>query len=60
MISLLGVSLVNRNDAVAWDEPNVELKNTKMCSTTSEVKDYHDHVITQGICNKFIEVNFCV
>ena len=29
-------------------------------STTSEVKNDHSHVITQGICNKFIEVNFCV
>ena len=29
-------------------------------STTSEVKNDHAHVITQGICNKFIEVNFCV
>ena len=26
-------------------------------STTSEVKNDHDHVIMQGICNKFIEVN---
>ena len=26
----------------------------------SEVKNDHAHVITQGICNKFIEVNFCV
>jgi hypothetical protein len=25
-----------------------------------EVKNEHAHVITQGICNKFIEVNFCV
>ena len=29
-------------------------------STTSEVKNDHAHVIMQGICNKFIEVNFCV
>ena len=29
-------------------------------STTSEVKNDHAHVITQDICNKFIEVNFCV
>ena len=29
-------------------------------STTSEVKNDHAHVIRQGICNKFIEVNFCV
>ena len=29
-------------------------------STTSEVKNDHAHAITQGICNKFIEVNFCV
>jgi hypothetical protein len=26
----------------------------------SEVKNAYAHVITQGICNKFIEVNFCV
>ena len=25
-----------------------------------EVKNDHAHVITQGICNKLIEVNFCV
>ena len=30
-----------------WDEPNVE------CASRYDV-------ITQGICNKFIEVNFCV
>ena len=29
-------------------------------STISEVKNDHAHVITQGICNQFIEVNFCV
>ena len=29
-------------------------------STTSEVKNYHAHVITKDICNKFIELNFCV
>ena len=29
-------------------------------STTSEVKNDHAHVITQDICNKFIEINFCV
>ena len=27
-------------------------------STTSEVKNDYAHVSTQGICNKFIEVNF--
>ena len=26
----------------------------------SEVKNDHAHVIMQDICNKFIEVNFCV
>jgi hypothetical protein len=26
----------------------------------SEVKNAYAHDITQGICNKFIEVNFCV
>ena len=29
-------------------------------STTSKVKNGHAHVITQGICNKFIEVTFYV
>ena len=29
-------------------------------SITLEVKNDHAYVITQGICNKFIEVNFCV
>ena len=28
-------------------------------STTLEVKNNHIHVITQDICNKFIEINFC-
>ena len=29
-------------------------------SMTSEVKNNYAYVITQYICNKFIEVNFCV
>jgi hypothetical protein len=29
-------------------------------SVTSEVKNDYAYVITQDICNKFIEVNFCV
>ena len=29
-------------------------------SMTSEVKKTYAYVITQDICNKFIEVNFCV
>ena len=29
-------------------------------SITSEAKINYAYVITQGICNKFIEVNFCV
>ena len=29
-------------------------------STTSEVKNDHAHVIMQGFCKKFIEVNFCL
>ena len=29
-------------------------------SITSEVKNNYAYVITQDICNKFIEVNFCV
>ena len=29
-------------------------------SMTSEVKNNFAYVITQDICNKFIEVNFCV
>ena len=29
-------------------------------STTSEAKINYAYVITQGICNNFIEVNFCV
>ena len=29
-------------------------------STTSEVKNDHAHVITQDICNKFIEIKFSV
>ena len=29
-------------------------------SMTSEVKNNYAYVITQDICNKFIEVNFCV
>jgi hypothetical protein len=29
-------------------------------STTLEVKINYAYVITQGICNKFIEVNLCV
>ena len=28
--------------------------------TASEVKNNYAYVITQDICNKFIEVNFCV
>ena len=29
-------------------------------SMTYEVKNNYAYVITQGICNKFIEVKFCV
>ena len=29
-------------------------------SMTSEVKNNYAYVITQDICNNFIEVNFCV
>ena len=29
-------------------------------STTSEAKINYAYVITQGICNNFIEVNFCI
>ena len=29
-------------------------------STTSEVKNFHAHVITQDTCNKFIEIKFYV
>ena len=29
-------------------------------SMTSEVKNNYAYVITQDICKKFIEVNFCV
>ena len=29
-------------------------------SMTTEVKNNYAYVITQDICNKFIEVNFCV
>ena len=29
-------------------------------STTSEAKINYAYVITQGICNNFIEVNFCM
>ena len=29
-------------------------------SMTSEAKNNYAYVITQDICNKFIEVNFCV
>ena len=29
-------------------------------SMTSEVKNNYAYVITQDICNRFIEVNFCV
>ena len=29
-------------------------------SMTSEVKNYYAYVIMYDICNKFIEVNFCV
>ena len=29
-------------------------------SMTSEIKNNYAYVITQYICNKFIEVNFCV
>ena len=29
-------------------------------SMTSEVKKNYAYVITQGICNNFIEVNFCM
>ena len=31
-----------------------------IASMTSEVKNNYAYVITQDICNKFIEVNFCV
>ena len=33
---------------------------TPPVSMTSEVKNDHAHVITQDICNKFIEIYFCV
>ena len=29
-------------------------------STTLDVKNDHAHVITQDICNQFIEINFCL
>ena len=29
-------------------------------SMTSEVKNNYAYIIMQGICNKFIEVKFCV
>jgi hypothetical protein len=45
-----------------WDEPKCASRYDVFwpltAFTTLEVKNYH--VITQGICNKFIEVNFCV
>ena len=31
-----------------------------IASMTSEVKNNYAYVIVQDICNKFIEVNFCV
>ena len=31
-----------------------------IASITPEVKNDHAYVITQGICNKFIEANFCL
>ena len=49
------------------DEPNAAKLCVKIiffwpltASTTSDVKNDHAYVITQGICNKFIEVNFFV
>ena len=46
-----------------WDKRKVEScasRNDLFASTTSEVKNDYAHFITQGICNKFIEVNFYV
>ena len=51
-----------------WDEPNVELKCQSVrllygvwpLTASMEVKNKYAYVITQDICNKFIEVNFFV
>ena len=53
-----------------WDEPNVELKCQSvrrdmmfLASNSLQIlrgQNDHAHVIMQGICKKFIEVNFSV
>ena len=50
-----------------WDRPNIELKCQSVRSlygvwpltASMEVKNKYAYVITQDICNKFIEVFFC-
>ena len=36
------------------------LASNSLASIASGVKNNYAHVITQDICHKFIEVNFCV
>ena len=59
---VIGESLVSRTGTEGWTEHWVKVPKCAplTASTTSEVKNDHAHVITQGICNKFIEVNFCL
>ena len=62
-------SFVSRNGAVGWIEhwlkmpksaPRYDVLRPLTASTASEVKNDHAYVITQDICNKFIEIQFSV
>ena len=68
-ITDLGKSLVSRTGAKGWTKhwvkvskcaPIYDVFGLLSASTTSEVKNDHAHVIMEDICNKFIEVTFCV
>ena len=43
-----------------WTGQSVRGDIMFLASTATEVKNDHAHVITQGICYKYIELNFCV
>ena len=54
-------------DGWMWDKLILVLKCQSvrqdlifLASTTSEVKNYYVHVITQEVCNNFIETKFSV
>ena len=62
------ISFLGKAELAQMDEPNIELKCQSVhqymmflplsASKTLEVKNDHANVITQDICNKFIEVDF--